>query len=153
MRRLLPLFLLLTLLLTSCTEQPRLRVSAGHMTITPYEAFLGATTWQQHGWLAADGLPITGRWEEHADKLPTLHYRPDLRVIIRDDLIVDSVTISVYNAEKPDKGLLSAKLSDLDDLPEGSYYVCITVYFLGEYIEAGNGHEKTGLQYAFILQK
>ena len=153
MRRLLPLFLLLTLLLTACTEQPRLRVSAGHMTITPYEAFLGARTWQQHGWLATDSLPIAGSWDKHADKLPTLRYSPDLRLIIRDDLITDSVTISVYNAAKPDKGLRSAKLSDLDDLPEGSYYVCITVYFLGEYIEAGNGHEKTGLQYAFILQK
>ena len=131
-----------------------IQVTSGGETTIPRVLFLWDTTWTGGGWLAADTLPLSDTLPEIAGELSAVGYGGDFTVDYRDGVSFSYLSVyddgfeRLYHLAGYDDMEMSSLFSEL---PEGSYYVSITVAREGKYIESENEHEYHGYDCAFKL--
>ncbi len=113
-------------------------LSNGHQ-VDPVVWELHSKTWTDDGWLMADGPSINGRIATTSIILPEIEYSDDFQVFYRDRYIT-FVSVSVYD-ESFEYVKRDGKLSVIDELPDGKYYISIDVEEQGKFIESENVYE------------
>ena len=130
-------------------EDSLILVEVGDTLSKPYENFLWAETWSEHGWLSMDGTSLSRQFSEVQQEIPTIAYGNDFEIHYKEGVTFISVSVyndafeSVYHNETQDV---------LKDLAEGEYYLVITVKKQGDYVEAEEKYEYSGYECAYYMK-
>ncbi len=131
-------------------------VRSGEKEILPYVVTLSFMSWSKDGWLMGDAPNIDNIISEKESDFPEVIYADDFEIFYRDENI-SYVNAAIYDESfTGDEGFFKPyyTLSDLVTLPEGRYYLSITVNEKGEYIESEDMYERTtyGCLYRLVIK-
>ena len=129
--------------------EPLILVTTNGETTAPFNHWLWSSqSWETLGWLCADGYPLYMKLPEYADELPAITYSNDFAVQYKEN--VSFYGLSIFN-DSFERLLYRGKISSLDDLSEGTYYISIQVIVLGKYIEKEDEYESQGYECVFKM--
>ena len=114
----------------------------------PYENFLWAQNWSEHGWLSADATSVSHSFSEVCNEIPQIAYSGDFEIYYKDG--VEFLSLSVYSLNF-DRIHHNVNEEVLNDLADGTYYLVITVKSRGKYIEAAKEYEYLGYECAYKM--
>ncbi|MDO5407788.1 MAG: hypothetical protein Q4F28_10755 [Eubacteriales bacterium] len=100
--------------------------------------------------ISGDGPRLHNVLSEIAGELPVVVWDDTCSVGIPEDMELVSVDVFGGDYQKIDS---LDQVDDLQQLPSGTYYIGIEVKRQGDYIEAADEYEGSGLQYAFCMEK
>lgn len=136
---------------TEPTPETPLSVTAGENTIQPYCSIRSSYFWdeQRKGWLAADGTPVQYELAKIADSLPVITYAEDFSLQYRKNVTLYFIT--VFSDAFQELQIDASSEATLNTLPEGMYYVIITVKHQGEYVAEGNNYASSSYDCVFKM--
>ena len=114
----------------------------------PYENFIWAQNWSEHGWLSADGMSIALEFSNIHNEIPQINYGEDFEIHYNDG--VEFVSLSVYSQDF-ERIHHNVEEQVLNDLASGTYYLVINVRSQGEYIEAEEKYEYSGYECVYQI--
>jgi beta-lactamase regulating signal transducer with metallopeptidase domain len=128
---------------------PLLTVTSDSTTVLPYENFLWSNTYAEDigGWLSADGISIFNDLGAVLAQLPMVTLREDFTITCAEGVSHHGVT--VVAGESLEVLYRNADMMILTALPEGQYYVSISVSKQGDYVAAGGDYESEGYECVF----
>ena len=125
-----------------------LAVESDHVQTLPYENFLWGESWSEGGWFTMDGTAVSRQFSQIVGEIPVFTYHKDLRISYGEN--VSPKTIAVYGADFY-KIYSDATTKDLNKLPEGDYYLVITVEVQGDYIEQAAADARSGYECVYRM--
>ena len=129
-------------------ENARVLIEANGTQILPYENFIWAESWTEHGFLCIDGSYISRKLSGIHHLLPQVVHDDDLALHYAEN--VTPTALAIYN-DGFERLHRNAALTDLAELAEGEYYLVVTVKVQGKYIESEDRYESAGYEYACKL--
>lgn len=135
-------------------DKPLIWLTSNGETTLPYLRFSSSTSYEDGRWLAADALQLVCELPGIAPELPVITYHDDFTVQFQEG--VNYTNMTVYD-ERFEYLYNIATYSDMDyltclaQLPEGTYYVGISVSQRGDYIESQDKYEYSGTDCVFKL--
>ena len=123
-------------------------VQSNHEFSKPYENFIWAQQWTEHGWLSADASSISHSFSEICNDIPQITYCNDFEIHYKNG--VEFLSLSVYNSDF-DRIHHNVNEAVLSDLADGTYYLVIKVKSQGKYVEAAEKYEYSGYECAYKL--
>ncbi len=114
----------------------------------PYENFLWANTWFEHGWLNADDISIYYKLSAIHNEIPQITYSDDFEIHYKDG--VEFLSVSVYDSNF-DRIHHNMQQEVIHTLEQGTYYLVIVVKVQGKYIETEEKYEYSGYECAYKL--
>ena len=123
-------------------------VQSGDTLEKPYKSFIWATNWVGSGWVSADGLSISDKFQDVYSEIPEINYCEDFAIHYEEG--VELISLSVYNSNFQilDR---NATLKRLATLADGTYYLVVTVKARGRYIEEEEKYEYAGYECVYKL--
>ena len=140
---------------TESTTEPMpwipLAVTAGNETIQTYYSIRSSYFWdtQHKGWLAADAIPVDYELSKIAASLPAITYADDLSFQYGENETFHY--IAVFNDAFKELKIDASTEATLNTLPEGTYYVIITVSHQGPYVTEGKDYESSAYDCVFKM--
>ncbi len=118
----------------------------------PYVRWLWKQEWTGNNWLHSDAIPFAEEIDRYGKEIPEIIYDSDFSVSYKEG--VSFLSVSVYEVESPFERIEKyTDLSKLEELPEGNYYIGITVQEQGKFIEAEEKYEAVGYECIYWMIK
>ncbi len=139
---------------SSDADKPLISITSGGETALSYQRFSWGDSYENGRWLAADAVQLVCELPDIAPKLPVITYHDDFTVQFQEG--VNYTNMTVYD-ERFEYLYNIATYSDMDyltclaQLPEGTYYVGISVCKKGDYIASQKKYEYSGTDCVFKL--
>jgi hypothetical protein len=147
--------LLLLLTFSGCgkaeSEDTLITITSDGETTLPYLYWSWSHSWTDDTWVEADALQLVYALPEIARELPTVCYCDDFTVQYQEGVSFAYMSIYDQDFERLYHIYPSMDLSCLEELPEGKYYISISVVAQGEYIKPENEYEYNGSDCVFML--
>lgn len=128
-----------------CVNHGNDKISLYRLEIWHYSYDKGAKRF-----ISGDGPRLHNVLSEISGELPVVVWDDTCSVGIPEDMELVSVDVFGGDCQKIDS---LDQVDDLQRLPSGTYYIGIEVKRQGDYIEAADEYEGSGLQYAFCMEK
>ena len=125
--------------------------SAGE-SIEPYLCETWEETWSEQGWLCVDRARASDDLAAIVGMLPGIAYSDDLEIVYGSG--TEAVHLDIYDSDLEPvlPELLGGENVSIPPLPEGTYYVILSVQVRGEYIESEEQFEMFGYECLFRLE-
>jgi len=127
-------------------SKPMILITSNGETSRTYASVLWDNPWTGENFLCADFYGVY--LPDIAERLSAVTYADDFSIQYREDITFSYIRIFNENFERLYNNV---DLSDLKELPEGTYYVVIVVVKQGDYIASVSQYEKSGYECAFKL--
>ncbi len=125
-------------------DLPLITVTCSGQTVVPWLHFRWAETWTEHGWLAADGIPLDFDLREHEDEVPALILAGELVPALREG-VAGASDLQIYDMELNRLTRYDGEdLNAVYALPPGEYWCSFRITVRGKFIPEEGKFERSG---------
>ncbi len=127
-------------------------IKSAEESTEPYLCETWAEIWSEQGWLCVDRARASDDLSAIVGKLPGVDYSDDLEIVYGSG--TEAVHLDIYDDDHEPvlPELLGEESVNIPTLPEGTYYVILSVRMRGEYIEPEEQFEMFGYECLFRLE-